>query len=61
MKVLLFIESESEAALVLRRKPAGGFAEEFYSGREAVIELTEIEASLPLAEVYERIAFPETA
>jgi len=58
LKALLFIESEAVTALVLRRKPEGGFAEEFYSGRDAVIELPEIEASLPLADVFDGIVFP---
>ncbi|QTN30982.1 Uma2 family endonuclease [Akkermansiaceae bacterium] len=61
LKVLLFIESEAETALVLRRKPSGGFAEEFYTGREAVIALAEIEAALPLADVFDGIVFPENA
>lgn len=59
LKVLLFIESELESALVLRRKPSGGFAEEFYSGREAVIEMPEIQTSLSLADVYDGVVFPE--
>lgn len=59
LKVLLFIESEAATALVLRRKPSGGFAEEFYSGRDAIIELPEIEASLPLADVFDGISFSE--
>lgn len=57
LKVLLFIESEAATALVFRRKPQGGFAEEFYSGAEAVIELPEIEARLPLADAFDGIVF----
>ncbi len=57
LKVLLFVESEAATALVLRRKPSGGFAEEFYSGNDAVINLPEIEASLPLADVFDGISF----
>lgn len=57
LKVLLFIESEAATVLVLRRKPQGGFAEEFYTGTEAVIALPEIEASLPLADAFDGIAF----
>ncbi|MFM2196786.1 MAG: hypothetical protein RLZZ505_218 [Verrucomicrobiota bacterium] len=57
LRVLLFIESEAASALVLRRKPSGGFAEEFYSGVDAVIELPEIEASLPLGDLYDGIDF----
>lgn len=55
LQVLLFIESEAATALVLRRKPSGGFAEEFHSGLDAVIELPEIGASLPLADVFDGI------
>ncbi len=57
LKVLLFIESEAATALVFRRKSQGGFAEEFYSGTEAVIGLPEIEAELPLADVFDGISF----
>jgi Uma2 family endonuclease len=57
LKVLLFIESEAATALVFRRRPQGGFAEEFYSGVEAVIELPEIEARLPLADAFDGIVF----
>ena len=38
-----------------RRKSEGGFAAEQYSGLEAVIPLPEIEASLSLADLYERV------
>ena len=57
LKVLLFVESEAATALVFRRKPSGGFAEEFYSGIDAVIDLPEIEASLPLADAFDGIVF----
>ena len=57
LKVLLFIESEAATALVFRRKPQGGFAEEFYTGTEAVIDLPEIEANLPLADAFDGIVF----
>lgn len=61
LKVLLFVESEAATALVLRRKPSGGFAEEFYSGTDAVIQLPEIEASIPLADVFSGIVFADGA
>ncbi len=60
LQVLLFIESEAATALVLRRKPSGGFAEEFHSGLDAVIELPEIGASLPLADVFDGIGLANT-
>jgi Uma2 family endonuclease len=59
LKVLLFIDSESATAQLCRRKPSGGFAEEFYSGTDAVIELPEIEASLALIDVFDGIEFPK--
>lgn len=57
LKVLLFIESDSPAVTLYRRKPGGGFASEFHTGLESTIPLPEIEASLPLAELYERVEF----
>ena len=56
LKVLLFIEPDSPSVQVFRRKSEGGFASEHHSGLEVVIPLPEIEADLPLAELYERVA-----
>jgi Uma2 family endonuclease len=58
LKVLLLVESDLAYVLVYRRRPEGGFAKEVHEGREVVIPLPEIEASLPLADLYERIVFP---
>jgi len=58
LKVLIFIEAEAPAAIVHRRKPEGGFAAEAHSGLDAVIPLPEIDANLPLAEIYEQVTFP---
>lgn len=58
LKVLLLVESELAYVLVYRRRPEGGFAKEVHEGREVVIPLPEIVASLPLADLYERIVFP---
>jgi Uma2 family endonuclease len=55
LKVLLLVEPESPTVIGYRRKPEGGFAAEQYSGLDAVIPLQEIEASLPLADLYERV------
>lgn len=55
LKVLILAESEAPAAVVHRRKTEGGFAVEAHSGLDAVIPLPEIEASLPLAELYEQV------
>lgn len=57
LKVLIFAESETPAVIVHRRKSEGGFAVEAHSGLDAAIPLPEIEASLPLAELYEQVAF----
>jgi Uma2 family endonuclease len=55
LKVLLFVEPESPTLIAYRRKPEGGFAAEQYSGLAAVVPLQEIEAFLPLADLYERV------
>jgi Uma2 family endonuclease len=54
LKVLLLVESEKMAVTVHRRREEGGFAAEHFAGPDAVIPLPEIEAALPLAELYER-------
>lgn len=55
LKVLLFIEPESPLITLYRSKSDGGFTQENHSGLASVIALPEIVASLPLAEVYERV------
>jgi Uma2 family endonuclease len=55
LKLLLFVDSDSPRVTLHRRKPEGGFAIETHAGLEAVIPLPEIDASLPLAALYERI------
>lgn len=55
LKVLIFVEPEFPSVTLHRAKAEGGFAVERHSGLEATIPLQEIEASLPLAEVYERV------
>ncbi len=58
LKVYLLIEQDRAAAVVWRRAKDGfGFVREVYAGLEGVIALPEIEAALPLAEVYEAIVF----
>jgi Uma2 family endonuclease len=54
LKVLLLVESEEIAVTVHRRRVEGDFAVEYHAGLEAVIPLPEIEAELPLADLYER-------
>ena len=57
LKVLIFVESETPDVIVHRRKSEGGFAVEAHSGLDADIPLPEIDASLPLAELYEQVMF----
>jgi Uma2 family endonuclease len=59
LKVLMFVESEIPRVNLYRRKPEGGFAFESHVGLDAVIPLPEIEASLPLAALYERVALKD--
>ena len=56
LKVLMLVEPDSASVIVHRRKPEGGFAIEQHDGMEAVIALDEIEAALPLSELYEGTA-----
>jgi Uma2 family endonuclease len=59
--VYLLVETETAVAVAFRRTEAG-FVREVYEGLEAVIPLEEVEAELPLAEVYEGVVFaPEPA
>jgi Uma2 family endonuclease len=58
LKVLILAEAERPYVLAYRRRAEGGFAIEEYAGLEAIIGLPEIDASLPLRELYERIEFP---
>jgi len=61
LAVYLLIEQESAAA-VLYRRTEQGFVREVYQGISAVVPLPEIEAELPLADVYERVEFsPESS
>ncbi len=57
LKVLMFVEPEKPSVSLHRRKSGGGFAIEHHVGREGVIPLPEIEASLALADLYDRVKF----
>ena len=57
LKVLIFVEPEKPSVTLHRRKPGGGFAIEHHLGLEAVIPLPEIDASLTLADLYDRVEF----
>lgn len=52
----VMLEQDSAAAVVYRRSEQG-FVREVYSGKEAVIQLPEVECELPLADVYEGVEF----
>ena len=52
---------QDEAVAVVWRRGEHGFAREVYQGLEAVIELSEIEVRLALAEVYEAVEFPPSS
>jgi Uma2 family endonuclease len=56
LSVYLLVEQD-EPTVVAYRRTETGFVREVYEGREAVVPLGEIEATLPLAEVYEAVDF----
>jgi Uma2 family endonuclease len=56
LSAYLLVEQEVPAVVVFRRTEHG-FVRELYQGLEAVIPLPEIDVELPLAEVYEAVAF----
>ncbi len=56
----VLVEQES-AAVVVYRRTEQGFVREVHQGLEAVLPLPEVEADLPLAEIYEGVQFsPES-
>ncbi len=59
LKVLLLVESEAPLVQVYRRRQEGGFATERYAGLEETIPLPEVDAELPLADLYQRVIFTE--
>ena len=56
LAVYLLIEQDS-AHVTAYRRTGQGFVAEVYEGLQAVVPLAEIEAELPLAELYEAIEF----
>jgi Uma2 family endonuclease len=61
LSAYLLVEQE-RAAVVVHRRTEQGFVREVYEGQGAVIPLPEIEAELPLAEIYDRVEFtPESS
>jgi Uma2 family endonuclease len=56
LAVYLLIEQETPAVVAFRRTEQG-FVREVYQGMEAVLPLPEMGIDLPLAEIYEAVAF----
>jgi Uma2 family endonuclease len=56
LSVYVILEQETAAAVVFRRTERG-FVREVYEGLDAVIPLGEIEAALPLQDVYDGVEF----
>jgi len=56
LSAYVLLEQETAAAVVFRRTEQG-FVREVYEGLDAVVPLGEIEAALPLAEVYDGVEF----
>ena len=57
LKVLLFVEPDSPSVTLHRRLPEGGFSIERHAGFDVTILLPEIDATLSLADLYERVEF----
>ncbi|MEM8864492.1 MAG: Uma2 family endonuclease [Planctomycetota bacterium] len=58
LAVYLLIETDKPEVVAYRRSESG-FQSELYRGQEAVIPLAEVDAELPLAELYERVKFAQ--
>jgi Uma2 family endonuclease len=56
LEVYVLIEQETPQVIAFRRTEHG-FVREIYQGLEAVLPLPEINVELPLAEIYETVAF----
>ena len=56
LRVYVLVEQDSPAVIVFRRTPSG-FIREIHEGLDAVLPLSEIDAELPLAEIYEGVQF----
>lgn len=57
IRVILLVDSEAPQVAVWRRGPDGAWAVAEQAGLDQVIALPEIEAELPLAELYEGVEF----
>lgn len=58
LQAYLLIEQD-QPRVVVQRRQAQGFEVEVYDGLEEVVPLSEINAQLPLKELYERVEFAE--
>lgn len=56
LSVYVLVEQET-AAVVVYRRTEQGFVREVYEGLDTVLPLAEIDAELPLAEIYEGVEF----
>src|SRR5262249_45685816 len=56
LSLYLLVEQEMPAVVAYRRT-ADGFEREIYEGLDAIIPLPEIDAELPLRELYDRVEF----
>jgi Uma2 family endonuclease len=56
LSLYLLVESEVAAVVAYRRTEAG-FVREVYEGLDAVVLLPEVDAELPLAEIYDGVVF----
>jgi Uma2 family endonuclease len=56
LSAYLLVEQEM-ATVVVHRRTEQGFVREVYQGQSAIVPLPEIDAELPLAEIYDRVEF----
>jgi len=54
--VYVLVEQETPSIVVFRRTPTG-FVRELHEGADAVVPLDEIDAALPLTEIYDAVEF----
>lgn len=57
LSVYALVEQDVPAVVAYRRSEQGGFSREVHEGLDAILPLREVEIELPLAEIYEGVAF----
>lgn len=57
LRVYLLIETDKPQVVAYRRDDTNGFGTELYAGLDEIIPLDEIEAQLPLRDLYQRVEF----